>query len=888
MFASIVFNKNVNLCIKFLEFSKWLRRREKSFEDNFKFAIKAWKSVELTLMTKYELILQWLVEQTDLKDNEILENDFSEFLKLRAQPGLIDQQIKAAFVEWLLKKAQETQVTSRKWCNLLQLLVDFEILQDLYRMDYELQCRVYGQIFKSYEKYLLALESNGKQFLSTFETEFFANVLKNLKETIKRCGDMVAYEKAYRLQTLQHLAQLVLVLRSFKVDFFDDLLEIESTLCLEMKDPHLIHRIMALPLPVKLLCLECAIVKRRSLETFHKHLLQKIFLQFLQETSTEEDASLSLTVASYFLEMLGRHDVPLKVEMEENLTALQFLGKHVFDVVKNHKDTYLKEVLMLLCAALRLNPLILEESVFKITAWMILAPKTSDKQEQELFEEYLVLLMDMFRRLSRAEKFVTHLLKALNSALKHYDLSSNKKRKSKLNKEETPAKKKLKLENEKEVAGSNEDFSRYLNTLFQDFFKPTAMKTFANIERLSATTAFPKLQNYWPSSSVGLAFSKLITGLVSKPSLTIWKSLLYALKELIELLRNQEEIDDKNLFQLDFHSALLSQYFAGCKLGEQSDKFLEELKQQRDFTLEILKLYAQFLLEREHQARSMTAFLELTYFASGFELLLVYYRPDGCQHESLQPSQAFEKLHSFLTPEEWTLIEQRVLNFGKSSCKYLLHRLKLQKSQASLLLLTTKKEKFSLKSNDHETLTALFKTPQAKWYLQQLQRSEKEVVSSYFISKPEFIPLIVGDLELVEFVSLAVYENLCQALNSKHSLLKTLACDFNKVRQCVEISACELLIKELIDTIVTHAQKDYKVKKLSLDDIHMNLDVLMQLPLGHLRRQRKTIIFALHLCLYRDLKAAQEDELALKSLNILKGRLLAYLIPNFVSHSDLN
>lgn len=827
--------------------------------------------MEFTLTTKYELILQWLIEQKDLQDIKIVEEDFSTFLKLRAQPGLIGQQIKKDFVEWILLKAFESPVISRKWCNLLQLLLHFEILQDLYRMNYELQCRIYGQIFNTYEKYLLALESSDEHFLSTFESEFFASVLKSLKETINRCGDMKAYEKAYSSQALPHLIHVILVLRSFKVDFFNDLYDIENSICAEMEEQRLINRIMSLALPVKLLCLECAIVRRRGVDNFLKYLLETIFLQFVHETSTEKDVSLYLTVASYFLEMLGRHDVILKVEMEKNVSALQYLGKHVFNVVKNHKDFYLKEVLMLLCAALRLNPLILEENVFKITAWMILAPKTEDKHERELFEEYLVLLMDMFRRLSRAEKFVTHLLKTLNSTLKHYDLSLNKKRKSKLNIDDTPAKKKLKLTKETIFEGK-EDFSRYLKILFQDFFKPTAMKSFTESQKLTASLSFPKLQNHWPSDTVGLAFSKLITGLVSKPSLTIWKSLLYALKELIELLRNQE-IHENNLFQLDFHSALLSQYFAGCKLVEQSDKFSEELKQQRDFTLEILKSYAQFLLEKEHQARSMTAFLELTYFASNFELLLVYYRPDGCEHVSLQPAQTFEKLHSFLSPEEWTLIQQRVLNFGKTSCKYLLQRLKLQKSQASLLLLTNRSEKFSLKSNDDDSLASLFKTPQAKWCLQQLQRSEKETLAFYFITRPEFLPLIVDDLELVEFVALAVYENLSLTLNARHSLLKTLACDFNKVRQCLEITACELLIKELIDTIINHAQKEYKVKKLSVDEIQTSLDILAQLPLGHLRRQRKTVIFALHLCLYRDLKTAQEEESALRALEILKGRI---------------
>ncbi|XP_065364855.1 uncharacterized protein LOC135957936 [Calliphora vicina] len=853
------------------EFSKWLRRKEKSFEENLKFAIKSWQSVEFTLTSKYEMVLQWLAEQEHLTNEQILEDDFKELLKLRAQPGLITQQVKADFVEWLLEQAQQKADNTKKWCNLLQFLVEFELLQDLYRMNYELQCRVYGMIFSSYEKYLLTVEQSDQQFLNTFESEFFASVLKALKETIKRCGDSELYEKAYTELTLQPLAQVLLVLRSFKVDFFEELLEIESLLCVEMEDTDIINRILKLALPVRLLSLECAIVKRRGVESFLNLLLNDVFKNFFENCDSDMDPSLSLTVAAYVMEMLGRHDVGLNVKVNEHQTAVKFLGVQIFEAVKMRKGSHLKEVLMLLCAALRLNPLILEQNVFEITAWMILAPKSGEKEEQELFEEYLVLLMDMFRRLSRAEKFVTNLLKALNEHLKSTNLSTSKKRKAKSDLE-TPQKKKKKLSENHTSEQMAQDFSKYLKILFQDFFKPTLTKTL-NDSNLTATASFSKLQNFWPSNPVGLSFSKIITGLVSKPSLTIWKSLLFALKELIESLKSTNEINENSLFQIDFQAALLSQYFAGCKLAEQSEKFLLELQQQRAFTLEILKLFGQFLLEKEHQPRTMSAFLELAYFASNFDLLLSYYRPDGCNHETLHPVQAVENLHSFLTPEEWILIQQRVLNFGKSSCKHLLHRLKMQKSQAALLLLPSNKESLCLKSTDTEILNSLLITPQAKWYLHQLQRSEKVTIAQYFIGKPELLHLTFDDLELLEFVSLAAYENICKSLNSKHSLLKSLSCDFDKVRQCVEITASELLIKELIDIVISRSKEEYKVKKLSVEDIKISLDILSRLPLGQLRRQRKTIIFALHLCLYRDLKAAQEDELALQTLEIMKDLL---------------
>lgn len=854
----------------FVEFSKWLRRKDKTFEENLKFAIKAWQSVEFILPTKYEIILQWISEHTDVPDDHLNKDDLKELLKLRAQPGLISKDVKYTFIKWCLQMSGLYDHSTRKWCEILALLIEFELLQDLLRMDYEIQAKVYEAIFTSYELYLAKIVNN---FLSTNETEFIASILRTLKETIQRCGDVTKFQTNYTSNTLDAMTNVVLIMRTLKVDFFQEFTEIERLLTMEMSDMDLSERINKMSLHVRLLVLESSIVNRRNVDDYTNVILTNIF-----DESTE-DTSLKLTIAAYVLEMFSRHDVNINMEWSKSETALQFLGKRIYDVIKEVQDTHLKEVLMVLCAALRLNPLILEDNVFKITANVILATKSGDIKEKQLFEEYLVLLMDMFRRLSRAEKFVSNLIKALNTRLEKVDIAATNKRKGQ-NEINCTSSKKKKMEKPIESENPNQGIAKkYLDILFQDFFKPVmTQKKLEENTALSMSLSFPTLTNFWPSNPVGVAFSKIVTGLVTKPSLVIWKTLLFSLKELIESYQDKRTLNEKELLQLDFHVALLAQYFAGSKLAEQSGHYLSDINNQRKLTVEVLQVFGKFILDREHQPRTMAAFLELSYFATSLELMIVFYRPDGSADETLQPQKLLEKLHCFLSPEEWLLIQQRVLNFGQSSCKYLLQRLSMQKSQSSLLLMVNspQQEKLQLErtfeTGDKEQLHSFLKSNNAKWLISQLPRSRKIPVAEYVIQSKDLLTIACHDLDLLEFSCLAIYENICSSFSSKSVFrLKSLSCEFDEIRQCVEVSATETLIKRLISVINERTDKEYKIKRMDTDQIRTNLNLLSQLPIGHLRRQRKTIIFALHLCLYRDLKCGNEDELAAQALDIMKG-----------------
>lgn len=864
------------------EFLNWLRRTELSFLHNFKFALKAWSSAEFTLSSKYDIVLNWLsTEAVKIQiEQQMPFDEFTELLQMRAQPGLIAQDTKKKFVEMILKLAckwsEDNKVEKTcDWSKLLYHLCDFEVLQDLYRTDYEIHAHVYSSLINCYALYL-------KQFTPTKiintanETKFFSSIVGNLRDHIKRTGDTARYDKYYRLFILQPLVRVVLTLRTYSLCFFDELLQLERLLTDELQDEALVQRVMQLPLFVRLLTLECALVNRRGVESFIQHLLQRSFEEFAKEIEKVEQKNsfkspMMITAAAYTLEILRKHDISLnfKMDLENQPPAMTYLGEKLFKCIQHCKQNYLREVLMLLCAALRLNPLILEQDIFQITTWMIVTEK-KDQEEHALFGEYLVSLMDMFRRLSRAEKLVFNMLKSLKEWLNKFEIATSNKTGTNLKRKSTGGDENS-VKKSKHHKGELDTDINYLRIIFKEFHNvPTDINCESNNE---AENGFPYLRAGWPSKSVGVAFSKLITALVSKPSLVIWKSLLYSLRELLQNLQNKSYVgcEENNQFLLDLHSALLCQYFSGCRLAEQHDKFSTEVNEQFRTTEDVLSEFARLLIAQEHNDRKLNAFLECAFHTSNFKLLLHYYHPDGHNEKSPEP----EQLHAFLNTEEWTSLQERVLKFGKSQSKFLYNRLRMQRAHAMLLLKSrAESNTIDLKSilsfTDEDSLqfnvvTLLQKVPGMKWTLSRMDHHEKASMLPRLLDAKGEISVITEDLDSLEILAITVCARFSQhfATVAKGSILASLNCSFDSLNKyiCGDQNAAEKKLLKLINIIETLALSEYKVKELPApEEIEKVLHICRQLPLGHLRRQSKCLLFALFLAFYSDLSATNAME----------------------------
>ncbi|XP_036341891.1 uncharacterized protein LOC118751230 [Rhagoletis pomonella] len=864
------------------EFLRWLNRSEKSFIENFRFGLKAWNSAEFTLSIKYQLILSWLASKAaKLPAEQIPHDEFDELLQMRAQPGLIDRVTKKEFAEMMLDLAKKCLQNSAQqitciWPKLLYRLCEFEVLQDLYRTDYDIHARVYSSLLHGYELYLKQFTSNQKGLISATtrvmnnakESEFFASTVGNLRDHVKRTGNTKRYDHSYRSFILQPLVRVILLLRTHSLCFFDELLQLERLLTDHLPDEKFVERITILPLPVRLVTLECGIVNRRGVESFLQNLIQHVFKELHTEVAKQNTTkiSLMLTAAAYTLEIFRKYDINLnfKMDLGNQTPTMTYLGEQLLTCIQQCKQTHLREVLMLLCAALRLNPLILEQDIFQITTWMIVAEK-NDTEDHILFSEYLVALMDMFRRLSRAEKLVFNLLKSLKEWLNKFEILSTRKTPRNLKRKsgegvETPAKK------PKPFIATSNDESTYLHIIFKEFYNIEPRSTINSTNICEGN--FPYLRAAWPTESVGVAFSKLITGLVSKPALVIWRSLLYSLKELLEKLLNQPDAmrEENNLFLLDLHSALLCQYFSGCRLVEQCDKFSNEVDEQIRVTERVLAQYGRLLLSQGHNSRTTCAFLECAFYVTNFELLLYYYRPDGFESDLLLRS---EGIHAFLNPEEWTSLQERVQSFGKSQCKFLFNRLMLQRAQAQSLVQASS----NIKSVDlqkslltsladgqlpGELARLLQQVPSTKWFVSHLKEKQKDSILQQLLDAPTAIKAIAEDLALLETLAVALGARLSQIFGAaaKGSILATLNCSFDTLNAYIHADQ-NMADKELLKLIAIvdgHAAGDCKLSQQpDVEEIQKIISLCRQLPLGHLRKQSKIFVFTLFLAFYSDL-----------------------------------
>ncbi|XP_067637542.1 uncharacterized protein [Eurosta solidaginis] len=505
-----------------------------------------------------------------------------------------------------------------------------------------------------------------------------------------------------------------------------------------------------------------------------------------------------------------------------------------------------------------------------ITTWMIVAEK-NNLEVHALFNEYLVALMDMFRRLSRAEKLVFNLLKSLKEWLNKFKILSATKTRKSLKRKAVDT-----IGNDSKMLNTiKDDVENYfLNIIFKEFHNVISQPAKSK-NRNVFEIAFPYLHETWPSESVGVAFSKLITGLVSKPALVIWKSLLYSLKELLENLQQEPEIacQENNLFLLELHAALLCQYFSGCRLIEQYDKFSNEINEQLLFTAEVLTNFGHFILSQEHNNRPMNAFLEGVFHATNFVLLLHYYRPDGFQNEGLP---RLGNLHGFLNIKEWGTIQQHVLKWGKSHSKFLFNRLLLQRTQAQTLLHSNQDN--SSYANDLQKaiqstaadklpidITMLIeKTSAMKWFICHMARTEKCNFLKQLLDTPLALEGVEDDLESLEILAVILCVRISQIFAvSKGSILATLQFDFDELIvfiQTDQITADKELVK-FIQLVEKHSLCAYKFKKQpNVEETQKLLALLRQLPLGHLRRQLKTLLFTMLIAFYSDLKSMYTAE----------------------------
>ncbi|KAH8345015.1 hypothetical protein KR059_000600, partial [Drosophila kikkawai] len=771
------------------ELRSWLLERSKPYAARVDFAIRVWQSVEFPYPGKYEIIIQWLGESLPKcnKEEPLPTQQLKDFFALRAQPGLVGQECKSRLIRALLALVSRDAEANVIALELVPSLLDCELLQDALRADYELLCDCYASLFRCHQRCVEQRE----QLPTSSDAELVVPMIKQLAEIARRTQKLPELCECYNARTVRPLVELLHTLKS--ASLVEELAELEK----QLKESFDKKRITGQPLHVSLLLLEAAVFNNRYTSTELSPILRTVF---------PEDEACSLPLGAYLLMSLRKHNISLQFLVNNGKrNAFDFLADKLLQLAREHRKTHLKELLVLLCAALRLNPMLLEQSVYQITVWLLTAPKQT-AEEEELYSEYLVLLLDMFRRLSRAERFVMNLLKSLREWLAVYQLPNPSQKRRRLNSESAQA--------------DDDEGQQYLRGIFAGS---------APAVQASSNDAFKQLSQTWPSHSAGVAFTRLISHLMTKPSLVIWRTLLHSFGELLQ--EEQEQTLPGNLdFARELHAALLCQYLSGTRLAEQLHLHQTEVEQQLQHTAQVLEQFGRRLLSQEHNRRLMNAFLECTERASGLELLLAHYWPDG--HPA--GSQRKLQLRGFLPPADWTLIQQRVHNFGKSSCRQRLQRLELQLAESGWLL-----QEDQRRASCSDALAEALAPQQ----LFRLTRSQKQL-RLRVTSGRDWEKTHLEDAECVELLALQLLGEYAKAAK-KGSLLA-------KLRLTEE--------EPLEETALIGLIKEKAQRQLQLPCARQLVESLQRLPLAQLPSSMRSRLWLVIFALYRDLSCSNQQQ----------------------------
>ncbi|EDV91771.1 uncharacterized protein LOC6566293 [Drosophila grimshawi] len=801
------------------ELRTWLEDKSKQYTARLEFAIKVWQSLDFVYINKHEVICQWLAETLTNVDEELPVSQLQQLFSLRAQPGLVGVATKSALIQALLKRIQDAApIAGHTHPALIQQLLNFELVQDALRADYDLIMCSYGILFTCYERQLLFCGDDKEMR----HADFMLPLLQQLRDYVQRAQNRPRLLKAYTEATLQPLCQLFLQLRERGFCCFEQLAALEMQLTDHLDTSELTTRMSKLPLALHLLVLEAALLNHRYDPVKQFKLINYVLswsVQWKPEYVDPPEAVITLT--THALESLRKHNIPLQFEEMRKQSAVAFVAEHLLKQISQFRGEHLRQLLMMLCAALRLNPLLIEPNVYQITVWMLCAPKRNDL-ELRLYAEYLVLLLDMCRRLSRTERFIMQLLKSLREWLSKFELPmstcNGESKRSRLTSEQ------------EEQPALEQDDDIYLQLLF---------KTTRPTEAVCCTR--DRLAQTWPSQTAGAAFTRLVSQLMSTPSIVIWRMLLHSFADL--LVTDSQAVLPVNLnFAIELQATLLSQYLLGTRLAEQVQQHETQVAEQRQHTAQVLCQFGRHLLAREHNRRTMNAFLECVERASCFDLLLAYYWPDGLSQTKLDVEPA--QLHKFLPSHEWKLIQQRVHNFGKSLGRQRLQRLELQLIEAGWLLLPNQRAQ--------PCPDALVELVPPQLVAHHLTRAQKQLRLQQQAKQLQHTDLL-HDAECVELQTLQLLEDYAASLKEAKIKGTLLSKQLKLLHEDDESALANALRQHCAST---------KQPALPMDTTLELIEALHQLPLVQLVSRIKSRLWLLIFSLYHDVRRAQLQQQA--------------------------
>lgn len=889
--------------------------------------MKVWNSIEFVLLSKEDIIIDEFcnnlkklqTDNTKCKEKNYLEtawNKINEFLSFRYSPGAVNVSNKAKLVMSLTEEAEKSIAQSKVMPLILKaLLITLRnpSMQSFYKSNVKNFAK-FVSVSIQYTANLLqvndATSDNCKEYKQHID-----EIINLLRVYIRQTSSLDSFKSAFATDILQNYSDLVILCGirgiEIKTDFLSILQELyfngiqtkhlkqyfanrsDQQGCNNNKSFEEFRQVFDVSLHVFLLVSEALILSYRN--DFE---MQQIFFQYLLndtggrlnvQNSSIKTPLIGLTI---FMQLLRKYEISLKFEID-SMKAHVYLGKYIEQIVKTNYSTLPIEVLDLLCATLRLDPLILEYSICQIAVKFMLMSK-NDELIWKRYEEFMFLVIEMFRKLNRAEKFISQLFKNLFEELSTIKLSKKLKRSFNTSLVDGAiSSKKLKKSANKSISMDIDDID--LNTLQTSEHQSIILLAAAihaeygisckqNVPIIRPNNQLWNNIAFVLSPAISSTYTRFISGLVTKPSLIVWKSLVFILKDYIKELKEADgKCSENSIFLIEITSALLSEYFIGSRIAEQSDKSWTSIETNWVTTENILADFGHAILNQEHNSRTMNAFLKLCHSASSFYLVWWYYRPDSFQSignsESCSNKLNTKAIHTYLTEKEWTTIEQRIMNFGKRECKANINKIYLQRLKAAQLFETLIEfdiTNYILTSafSDIEQITDILNDPLiSNWFIENLKLNKKRSVCELLLQKPDEISKsinlqTINNVEFIEILIFTVYKNIFEMLASGKNADYLSKIDFEEIFLHNTTKACKDLSMLLTDKF--YGDKSHT--KTCHNNIRALLKAIKLLPSSFCKSNLKSVMSLFNIVIYKYLIECDEDELSTIAINNIKGK----------------
>lgn len=928
-----------------------MNRPELNFADRLNFGIKIWNSIEFVLLTKQEIVIdefcnnlpklrEEIDQSVDAEYETTAWQKIVEFLGYSYSSGAVGVLVKEKLIKTLITEAelsiQRTQPSDLIASALLIILQNASI-QNYYKSNAVEFARFLG-INIRYATALIQLENITNDQTKTHKEHIVA-LFGSLKSFIKQTPFLNEFKSAFAAHILPAVCQLVTFAQHHRKHnpksemltilqnlYFDgnqtgqlkQYFAATTTTTTTKSKSKSFSEIFETQMHVFMAIVEAVVLSFRNdsdvLRAFFGYLFNENAGKFRKQSN--ESIKTRLNGLTIFILLLKKYDVPRHFQVDA-IKANAYLGGQIEHIVDTYYLSHTHDVLNLLCAVMKLDSMILEHSLCQIAVKFMLMAKT-EAIVWNKYEEFMFLMIETYRKLARAEKFISQLTKNLHETLSTVKLSKKLKRSfnSSFVDGLTPTKK-LKMnasQSEHAMEMETDEASISPDDPYVKMFEDNILQECDGLLTSKSDAKRNIGNNYiWNdiafafSPAICSAYSRFIGGLVSKPSLVVWKTLIFTLKDYVKQLTESDGKCTENcIFLVEITSALLSHYFMGCRLAEHSDKIWSAIEKNRNATREILGEFGHAILNQEHNYRTMNAFLKLCYSASNFDLLCFYYRPDSvratddtvaddCSVSKFSLGENVGKLHSYLIEKEWTTIEQRITNFGKRECKTNINRIYLQRLKLKQLFELDKRadaenvSKYLLSTvfKDSEQVADILNEQSMRaWFIGNLNAAQKRTICEMLLqSASEFDTLnhlsTVNDWQLIEILTLATYKRLFDILAAgKHSeYLKTI--DFDAIFECDKKKAAKelgFLVEQQSNQTKCSDKKLVQKKRYNLLAL---LQLLQSLPIGLGRPETKNLVMLLNILGYRYFKASDDLHLSENVVDIFKGELVEYLRVTF-------